>query len=1197
MQPLKPLEISLSGKNLIQASAGTGKTWTISLLYVRLIVEKQLTVEQILVVTYTRAATEELRSRIRARLKDALRAYQSPQKEHAAEYLQLLQQYPPNAERIWFLQRALLGFDEAAVFTIHGFCQRVLQQHAFEVGLPFESELIDNEYELQLSLTDQFWQQRLVKPNTLDADLLRQHTLSPDKLLADISKFIGKPYLQVIRSAVISEADYVQAKKQFTQRLEPLVKLWHTQKQQIAQLLHSGALNKQNYKPEQINKMLLCAQDFFKGYESNEIRKALAKLSEQQLKTKTNKGQQTPEHPFFKQMDALLPAYDALCEIRENALDQLRYDLLHWLRTQLPERKRQAGLLAFDDLLISLQNALLERPLLAEQLRQQYPVALIDEFQDTDPVQYKVFETIYQGDEGQLYYVGDPKQAIYGFRGADIHTYLQAAASIEGKRRYTLDKNFRSQARLLEAFNQLYLYSPDPFRNQCQIDYEAVTAGGLIRDELVLPDGLAAPLRIWNWDGSQNNQTEPSTKQNVIQQVAAAVADDIAQRLLNGQQHTASIQGQPIHSGDFAILVRSHRQGRIIKQALQERGIASVQQSTEGIFQTHEAEELQYVLAAVAEPSDTNKIRRALSTELLGYTAQDLLHLELETVAFDLELEAFYYWHQLWRTQGFMRMFRAWLSQREVRKRLLTYVDGERRLTNLLHLGELIHRETRKCWPSMQATLRWLRRCANVDINEEQQLRLESDENLVKIVTIHKSKGLQYPIVYCPFLWAEKIQHDGKAWFTWHDDTQNLSCLQASKAGLEQAKARQLEETLSENLRLLYVALTRAQYHCTVAVATGEIKGFNYASSLSWLLFGHLENSKQLLATKTASKLSATERQQIMQQALDNLVISSNNCIACEPLPYTTNPIVYHSEQHEHNLQARQFQHRLPAPVRIGSFSSLTIGKHDERPDYDQVIELYHSANSLVPNLQTFPSGRRAGVCLHKMLEELDFCKPLEAQRESVILSTLQMQGFDAAWAATAEQLLIQTLNTPLRPDKPFCLADIPCEARLDELEFYFPVENLKLERLQKVLHYYLPENWQAIHRAIDQLSFTDLKGFMKGYIDLVFLHEGQFYIVDYKSNYLGAQAHDYTTTVLHQTMAEAHYYLQYLIYSLALHRYLEKRLGKAYQWQKQVGGVFYLFLRGMGQAETAAEAQNGIFFHQPPEALINALDGLMQLE
>lgn len=1190
MQALDPLKLPLSGKNLIQASAGTGKTWTISLLYLRLILEQLLTVDKILVVTYTRAATDELRSRIRARLKEAVAAYEQPELA-SHEYQALLAQYPADTERLWYLQRALLSFDEAAVFTIHSFCQRVLQQHAFEVGLPFESELVASEAELQLQLADQFWQQRLVHPNALDALVLSSSSITPESLLQEVAEFIGRPYLQVIRAQTCSEDELTTIKQHYAALLEQARLVWTQDKVDILKRLgDKERLNQTSYSPAAVQKALAAWSVLLTGKINPEHQDLIAKLGTKSITAKVKAKQEPPKHRFFDLIDEILESFAQLAEVQTLALEQLRHDLLVWLREQLPERKRLKGQLTFDDLLVNLQTALHQRPALAVQIAEQYQVALIDEFQDTDPIQYDVFERIYRNTQGQVYYVGDPKQAIYSFRGADIYTYLQAVNSVQHSQRYTLARNFRSHPKLLAAFNLLYARSPDPFRNHKRIDYETVSSGGTVSSELVCQPQLA-PLRIWDFQGDP--QTEASLGE-VQLAVAQAVANDIARLLLQAQQGQATIGGQALTSGDFAILVRSHRQGRLIKEALQACGIASVQKSPVGIFQTEEAEELRLVLIAIAEPSQISKLRRALVTELMGGTAKTLLALDANPALFDAELEDFFRWQYLWQKHGFMRMFRDWLDKRKVRARLLAYVDGERRLTNLLHLAELIHIETRKQAPSLQTTLRWLQRRAAEQTSEEHQLRLESDENLVQIVTIHKSKGLQYKIVYCPFLWNDQEREIKNQWFAWYDTLSQQSCLQASRRNLETAKQARRAEERSENLRLLYVAITRAQYHCTIVNLSAPVsyKNFSYDTALAWLLFGHLPESESLLCTISKAE-KVMQRQQLMQQALHALAASSQGSISYEPLPSEQEVLRYQAPNVQTSFHCRVFKQALAEILRVGSFSSLAEGTHDEKPDYDRpnAIQLYSSSAAQQLDLNTFPSGARAGICLHSMLQQADFQQPLVEQLDNVIIKSLRSQGFSPELQTAALHLLQPALDTPLPPLHNFSLSCLDKKNRLDELEFYFPVQQLKAEQLKLVLRF-LPDEaaWQPIRAAIERLEFQDLKGYMKGYIDLVFRWQDQYYLVDYKSNWLGDEPDAYSAPKLMQAMADAHYYLQYLIYCVALHRYLKQRLVD-YTWDTHFGGVFYLFLRGMHPDKK----DQGIFFHKPDLELIEALEFIMR--
>lgn len=1188
MQPLKPLEISLDGKNLIQASAGTGKTWTISLLYLRLIIEQQLTVDQLLVVTYTRAATEELRDRIRARLKMAVAAYENPSSAKD-EYRQLLDLYPPDDEqRLWYLRRALLSFDEAAVFTIHGFCQRALQENAFDVGLPFDSELVQDEADMQIALADQFWQQRMLDPDALDLSVLQSESVTPDSLLGNVRNFIGKPYLLPVRAEPVTAEEFSVVQQNYQSTLANAALMWEQQKGKILEALSPEILNKTVYAPQKMAGAVTVLEVLFSGVEVKDTEKTLIKFTAPYIESKTKKGQAVPEHRFFELCGNLLQHYEVLSEMQKNALEQLRFDLLTFLRQELPASKRKAGLLAFDDLLVNLQEALELRPSLAEALAERYQVALIDEFQDTDPVQFKVFEHIYGQSAGRLFYVGDPKQAIYSFRGADIHTYLYAADSVAPMQQYTLDRNFRSQPELIAAFNHLFSFSADPFSNGGRIGYEQVKAGGVVEGSLESPEAIA-PFRIWDWD----NMDAEAGVGDVSEQAALATANDIARLLQQGQTGEALIAGKPVTSGDFAVLVRNHKQGRLIKAALQQCGIASVQTSPQGIFETQEAVELRVLLAAIAEPGHMPKIRRALVTELMGGNMQTLLDMDEQPDLLEQQLEDFYRWQRLWQQRGFMAMLRDWMTRQKVNARLLAYLDGERRLTNLLHLGELIHAETREHLSGMQATLRWLQqRAEKSDSQDEHQLRLESDENLVQIVTIHKSKGLQYPIVYCPFLWNGRSMPQSNRWFAWYDPDAKQSCLQAGTVRLAEALESQQAEEMSENLRLLYVALTRAQYQCTVVVTSGEIPRFNYRSALSWLLFGHLADGEKIMGSKT--QMQPPERQQAMQEQLKALADSSAGSISYEPLPEVSEVITYRSEQKTQDLHARRFNHIIPPVTRIGSFSGLTSGSHNERPDYDAQAALDLGAAPVMDKSSAqFPGGPRAGVCLHRMLELLDFQQPVEAQREEVIERSLQEQGYEMRHREAAEALVYNTLHTSLLRDKTLTLAAVAKEERLDELEFYFPVDGLQVADLKTILNIALPEDegWQYIREAAAQLSFADLRGFMKGFVDLIFRHDGKFYVVDYKSNWLGEQPEDYGQTSLYQAMAKSHYYLQFLIYCVALHRYLRQRLGEEnYSWDDDVGGVLYLFLRGM---EPDSANFNGVFFNKPEAELIDALDQL----
>lgn len=1178
--------VPLAGTNLIEASAGTGKTWTISWLYLRLVAVYGLRVDQILVVTYTEAATAELRDRIRKRLADALVFLEGRDSEEPYE---ALAEETERADCIQRLQLALVSFDEAAVFTIHGFCKRVLTENAFEARLPFESELIASEEHLLIELADKFWYQHFLTPDNLHLTLLQTHALTPDSLLEDVRTFIGKPYLHTDIAAVDPQA-FTDVQSVLQAQLQECAGLWAADKPEIMDVLREAIsaknLNAASYKADKLPEWSAQVDACLVGrMVTPDQAGALEKFSAAFLEKKTNKGKMTPQHPFFKAVESLLERYQPLQEMLPQALEHLRLRLLEHLRSELPLRKQQLGLLTFDDLLLQLDQALQQHPGFAERLASQYRAALIDEFQDTDPIQYAIFARIYQdAPEPRVFYVGDPKQAIYGFRGADIYTYLKAAKSTQ--QRHTLGKNFRSHEKLLVALNHLFAQSENPFRSEIQ--YEPVQAGRPQAD-IFLPDDAEPetalpPVRLWEWASLDKHSVA-----EVEEKIAAAVADDIARLLNAGLQGTARVGDESLQSKHIAVLVRTGRQGEMVRQALLVRGISSVHKSRESIFATREATELRAVLRAIAEPGNETALKAALVTELFGYNALALYTLDTDSDKLEAQLEAFHGWHKLWQTQGFMPMFRHWLQQGGLQERLLAFTDGERRMTNLLHLAELIHTESRLHGHGMHALIRWLQQKADgAEADETHQLRLESDADLVQIVTIHKSKGLEYGVVYCPFLWNEREAKPNN-WFSWHDETQDASRLQAKALASGEELEHFTAAEQAESLRLLYVAVTRAKYHCTLALVSGHLHGFDYYSALGWLLFGSLPQQQAILGKARKGEMQPPERQQLMQQCLQEVVDTSNGLIGWQDLPEYAEPFRYQPPARKVETVAEAYTHVLPPSPKVGSFSGLVAGKEDERPDYDTLawqVPVAHDA------LRTaFPRGAQAGSCLHKMLEELDFCQPVAEQRDKVLLPALARHGLAERWLGAAERLLQDVLDTGLFGDGTVALslAQLPERRRLDELEFYFPVGQLRFKPLQALLHQHLPAEWTEIHAAIDKLKFGQLTGYMKGFIDLVFEADGRFYVVDYKSNELGASPQDYTAQAMQQAMAEHHYYLQYLIYCLALHRYLRLRIS-GYTWETHVGGVLYLFLRGMQPASPAS----GVFFHKPDVALMEALDRLV---
>ena len=1176
MSDLNLHDSPFAGRSLIEASAGTGKTWTLTALYARLLLERELSVGQILVVTYTTAATAELRERIRARLAELLALYEGGVSGDA--FLnELHRRYPGEAARRRLLL-AVHGFDEAAIFTIHGFCQRALQDSAFEAGGDFDAELTQDDREVLDALLGDAWRHVLAEADPAWARFLAKQRITPATLRQALRSHLGKPYLQVEPREPAGEDELDAASAAW----QCAAALWQAEGYAWVEVLREhGGLSQSTHKLAKLPLWSAELDAYFADPAALfDVPDGLAKLGAAALLKATKKSFDAPQSAVAEALDALSEALAAAVPAGRQKLIALQVELLDRLNVELPNRKATQRLLAFDDLLNNLNEALLSAAGddLAERLREQYPLALIDEFQDTDPIQYAIFDRIYS-EGGDLCFVGDPKQAIYAFRGADLATYLQARDAAE--RQYDLPFNYRSTPELIAALNRLF-DRPQPFAENGLV-YPPVSAGKKSRATLVLPeqDGTAPLGLVWLGDESLN-------KARAGELAALDTARRIAGLLAASADQTAYFEDDGdrklLKGGDIAVLVSNHREAASVAAELAARGVPSVRRGRDSVWHSEEAAELAAVLAAYAEPGREGVLRYALATRLLGRDAAQIARCQDDERAWDGERAAAEQYHQLWQQQGFMRVFRAWLDQEQVAERLLASLDGERRLTNLLHLGELLQAESLQR-PGLEPLLAWFQaQRGSEGAGEDALLRLESDAERVQIVTIHTSKGLEYPLVFCPFLWDGRLlgQHTDSA--RCHDE-QGRPLLDLGSDRLDERLQAARRESFAEKLRLTYVALTRARdrlwLHWGPAALPKAKKDGSlpdeglHSSALAWLLHGRTLAGEDALA-ELAQYLSTREGPALAAE-LDQLAVASDGLIArLAPLAQEASAA---GEGRAEPPQALQpFTRSLHSAWRIGSFSGLAAGMHMEAPDRDSLALV--DASEPGTGFFAFPRGARAGTCLHAILEDWMRGKGELAQ---LVPAALQAHGIDAElWSEIATQQLQAVLDTDL-DGHGLRLSALQASRRLPELGFTFPVERLDVQRLRELLAdpaYGLPP---AMRQAAERLQFDELKGFLKGFIDLTFEHAGRWYILDYKSNWLGPSAAHYGAERLEQAIAAEHYHLQYLIYLVALRRFLRTRLADFAD--EQLGGAWYLFLRGMPAA--------GVYFARPSDALLDALDRL----
>ena len=1190
MERLDPLYAPLTGLNLIEASAGTGKTYTLTALYLRLVMEAAIPVNRILVVTYTNAATKELRDRIRQRLAQIRLAFLRGRAEEEDEFsLRMLDVLPDRELAIRRLNNAVRGFDEAAIFTIHGFCQRALGDSAFESGLAFETEVLADPSDLLREIVEDFWRREFYPASPMVAQYFLDKKYSPEKLLADIRPHLGKPYLQVVTPE--GNADGAALEQAFLLAYQQAQVIWNRQRAEIeALLLNSKALNGNIYRKNSIPGWL----EEMDRYLTAEIPKIalfeqFEKFTVSKLEKSLKNNQSAPRHAFFAACETLKTACETLADYCRH---QIPVKLLAYCDAELAARKRRQQLQSYDDLLLNLHEALTDPrrgAALVDTLRHRYAAALIDEFQDTDPIQYAIFRRIYAGAHHPVFLVGDPKQAIYSFRGADIFAYL--AARHDATRDYTLDVNWRSDPRLLTALNAVFgAAKTRPFLFDAISFQPAIPAEKKRHEPLWIQGRNEPPLQLW-WlepDGDQ-----PLGKGIASERAARATAAEIARLLNLGARGQAGIGDRPLAGGDIAVLVRNHRQGRMIREQLLRLRVPSVQHVDDSVFASAEAGQLEGLLGAVLEPGDEGQVRAALAGDLFGLSGEALYQLRDDEQAWARWLETFQAYRQQWRDEGFIHFFRAWLNEQAVAPRLLAFQDGERRLTNLLHLAELLHVASR-AHPGMAGLLKWLgdHRRAPANRDEEQQLRLESDENLVRIVTVHKSKGLEYPVVFCPFLWDGRLKSDENPDLLLYHDPLNPGRTVLAVGAAEDDPARQFarNEEMAENLRLFYVALTRAKQRCTLV--WGKIKDADSAPA-AWLLHRPPVVGPSQDALEVTQERFRTLETAVIRAELRTAFAAASETVAIAPLPRESGQIYQPPAVVEPELRARIFAGPVPESWRVGSFTALTAGQAVEAPDHDLTVTVpvvETEPVAAVRDVFAFPRGARAGVCLHALFERLDFTQRDRERLETLVGRTLTGHGLDAAeWTPTAVDWVERVLATPLLDGSGLMLATVAPERRLNELEFTYPVGSLRPEALRRVLerHGYAVGPFRE---RIENLEFSPLRGYMKGFMDLVFESDGRFYLVDYKSNWLGAEPEAYRRERLDEAMARESYLLQYLIYTVALHRYLRLRVPD-YDYERHFGGVFYLFLRGMDPALGPA---CGVFHDRPAPALVTALDELM---
>ncbi len=1108
-----------TGVTVLEASAGTGKTFTIAALAARFVAEGT-PLDQLLLVTFTRMATGELRDRVRERLvgveRGLDRALASAPAEDPDEVVALLATGEAADVRVRRdrIARALAGFDAATIATTHGFCQEVLGGLGIAGDLERDCAFVEDLGELVDEVVDDLYVRRF-------------HGGDPPA-------FARAEALRIVRAAVESPA---------------------------APLAPAGG--------------------------------------------------------------------------SDDGVPAMRRRLAERGRRELEARKRRQPVMTYDDLLTRLDGALggAGGPAAAARLRDRFRVVLVDEFQDTDPVQWDIVRRAFGAGTTTLVLIGDPKQAIYAFRGADVYAYLAAARTAAA--RATLDVNWRSDQGLIDAYDALFAGVRLGHEG---IVYRRVQAAGANRAPRMHGAPQPAPLRVRVVDrAAPTLRVTPkgyAQKEAAHQHIATDLAADVVALLRSGAtvetraEDGSPLDRAPVRPGHVAVLVRKHATAARVRDALAAAGVPAVINGAGSVFATAPARQWLRLLEAVERPTSAPRARSAALTPFLGWSAERVAAADDD--AWEEVHRRLHDWARVLRVKGVASLMETITLVEGLPGRVLVAADGERQLTDLRHVAQLLHAAATAEQMGPATLTAWLRRrlaaAGQETGDEERSRRLESDEEAVQVLTIHRSKGLEFPVVYCPDLWDPPPRSDTAAPVAFHDaDAGDRRTLDVGLEGpdFERHAGLALAEQRGEDLRLAYVALTRAKHQAVVwwAGAWGSEH-----SALGRLLFARgADGSVGAFGDSTPADGAVTAR-------LRELAAGAPGCVSVEaaafggPAHWSPAP-TGHAE-----LAAARFDRDLDRRWRRTSYSDITAGTYDARvasepeeavvtdepagataPDDDGTTDADAALRAVPSRLVGMPVGVHVGTFVHGVLEATDFAAAdLDAELGARVAEAQARRPVDVGEAGEVIAGLRAAIETPLGPlVGGRRLRDVARADRLDELDFELPLVGgdapagrLRLEAIGAVLREHLPPADPLAgyaDRLEDPALRRSLRGDLTGSLDLVVrAPAARFAVVDYKTNWLGGadgelSAWHHRPAALAAEMRRAHYGLQALLYTAALHRYLRWRL-PAYDPARHLAGVLYLFLRGMtGAATPAVDGTScGVFAWQPPAALVEALSDVL---
>ncbi|MFA6930085.1 MAG: UvrD-helicase domain-containing protein [Lentisphaeria bacterium] len=1236
MKEFSAYQCLLNGINLIEAGAGTGKTYNIQTLVARIVLEKAVPITRILVVTYTRAATAELQERLRKVLDCLLRRLNQvdipPGEQERTDAILAKLRALPESEPFWqlpvegpknlsreekfqrnatlLLQNALRDFDQAAISTIHSFCQRMLTENAFESGIRYGMKLVNDTTEVTDALIQQFIRREFYTctPEETAAweslDIVWQRA-EYEKNDDAPNFFQGKAtFMEQLQSAMRdNDVDYYwgKAEKEGELFIPPERQLILTE---IAACRQEIARNK-----TAVEKVFATLLQHLKlgsraGWEANQEALLtgqggvplafLQNLTFAGLREQTYKRKQGDTLPIDDQKlktileNPVFEIFGRLTRLLQDYRSRVFYEAMEFVKTELAKQKSHDGFMTFNDLLNELEKRLRdpERGILLQQLiRKQFPFALVDEFQDTDGVQFTIFHTIFAAagaqETGGFFLIGDPKQSIYRFRGGDVFTYLRARNQVPEERRFTLTTNYRSSQAFIAEINRFYRFNqPHPFAHpELQIP------------EVAWPEKTQPALL---YKGREYDKPLVFTKSKGAQELLyQSIAQEIGGMLRSGKWAigNGNEEPSPLKFSDFAVLFRNNSHAMSMEKVLRRTGIPVVRIGTSNVLASESAKTMRVFLQAVLDPSDSQKIVQLLASPLHRLGANEIY--ELRNTQNSGLLLHFQSWlsdlAEKWKSKSFLPMVMEYLGAKNmpIMLHLLAGDDGERALMDFLHLAEIISNAESERKLSREALATHFQRlCQNLPNDDDENLiRLANARDAVILATVHYSKGLEYPLVFLPDIHDKKSRQE----LVCHYERKGIAKMlkDITSLGFEQEKCAL--EAMQERLRLYYVAITRAKFFCKVFVDTGGASIFNYLfrdrsrqqaqESLEKLVSSLPKNPSPQGALEFGLNYQEPESAESAEEILatNSLGERMKEC----DLPEMELQVLPHPEKIDpywYTLSATALMQRLQVQAeaaeadRITTEQFLPVAKDlDEADAGNEELGKTTSDTKLTPEewadlppIFTFSPGKQTGTCWHAIFEILDFAADEDEIRricnEKLSLYSLPATTEDVATVAGMVSKVLRADLVPLQGyGAAFQLRECKKKERLNELEFTYGLAEQKKLRLKEE---FLRRNGLPNQQVFE----SSLGRAMTGSIDLLLRKEQRYYIIDWKSNVINYQLENFSGAGLQQEMQRHGYPLQYLVYTAALVEFLRQRLGYfgAAEYEQQIGGVFYLFLRGV---------------------------------